>query len=207
MSQTTPSSLTCPAGDTFPYEQLTTRDGLHVCPVCDRTQWASPQRTRQWSRLLLTNPLLLLVAAIVMLLVETITAIGIGTTYERAHVGGAAWLTAGSAVSLVGIGLLGVGVVRIIVALRSHSWSRAMLSVPLRVVALGAAVLTVGDLLGLGLNIAFINGSSPGATWQLVGAIFDALFFGGLAGTLAWVGSLARRPDPTGTDVGDAIGA
>jgi hypothetical protein len=143
MSQTAPTSLTCPAGHAFPYEQLTTRDGLNVCPVCDRTQWASPRTTRPWSRLRLTNPLLVLVGAIVMLLVETISAIGIGTTYDSQHVGGAAWLIAGSAVSLVGVVVVGVGIVRIAVALRSQSWSRAMLSVPLLVVAGGAAVLTL----------------------------------------------------------------
>jgi hypothetical protein len=146
--------------------------------------------------MLLTHPLLVLVGAIVMLLVETISAIGIGTTYDTEHVGGAAWLIAGSAVSLVGTVVVGLGIVRIVVALRSQSWSRAMLSVPLLVVAGGAAVLTVGDLLGLGLNIAFLNASSPGASWQLAGAIFDTLFFGGLAGALAWFGLLARRPDP-----------
>jgi hypothetical protein len=145
---------------------------------------------------LLTNPLVVLAGAIVMLLVETICAIGIGTTYETEHVGGASWLIAGSAVSLVGVVAVGVGIVRIVVALRSQSWSRAMLSVPLLMVAGGAAVLTVGDLLGLGLNIAFLNASSPGAGWQLAGAIFDTLFFGGLAGAVAWFGLLAKRPDP-----------
>jgi hypothetical protein len=196
MTQTTPSTVTCPGGHTFPSEQLTTRDGLAVCPVCDRMPWASPQAARTWSRVLLARPLLLVVGAIVLFLVETISGIGIGATYQNQHVGGAGWLTAGSAVSLVGIGLLGAGVVRIIVRLRSNSWSRSTLSTPLLLLAAGLAVLTVGDLLELGLNIAFVNSSGIGATWQLVGQIFDSLFFGVLAGALAWMGVLARRPDP-----------
>ena len=135
-----------------------------------------------------------------MFLVETISGVGIGTAYQNAHVGGAAWLTAGSAVTLVGVGLLGVGVVRVIVALRSRSWSRAMLAVPLLIVAGGMAILTLGDALELGLNIAFANASSPGASWQLVAQIFDTLFFGAITGALGWVGFLARRPDPIASD-------
>ena len=195
MTQTTPSTVTCPGGHTFPSEQLTTRDGLAVCPVCDRMPWATPS-ARTWSRALLANPLLLVIAAIVMFLAETISAIGIGATYQDQHVGGAAWLTAGSAVSIVGVGLLVVGVIRIIVRLRSDSWSRGMLSTPLLLLAAGLAVLTIGDLLELGLNIAFVHMSGIGATWQLVGQVFDVLFFGAIAGALAWVGILARRPDP-----------
>lgn len=207
MSDVIPSFLTCPVGHTFPYEQLTVRDGQNVCPVCDQTQWATPRRARPWSRTLLRNPLLLLMGAIVLFLVETISAIGIGATYTNENVGGAAWLIAGSAVSAFGTVLLVAGVARVFFALRSQSWTRALLSMPLLILAGGAALLTVGDLLGLGLNIAFLNASNPGATWQLVGAIFDALFFGGLAGALAWVGLLARRPDPIRNDVGDVTGA
>lgn len=197
MTQTTPSTVTCPGGHTFPSEQLTTRDGLAVCPVCDRMPWAGPQATRPWSRALLAGPLLLVLAAVVMFLVETISGVGIGATYQDQHVGGAGWLTAGAAVSLPGIILLGVGLVRIVLALRSNSWSRTTLSAPLFVLAAGLALLTVGDLLTLGLNIAFVNQSGIGATWQLVGQIFDALFFGGIAGAVAWAGVLARRPDPS----------
>jgi len=196
MSEVPPSSLTCPAGHTFPYEQLTTREGLAVCPVCDRMPWAAAPGTKPWSRTLLTSPLLVLVAALVMFFVETIGGVAIGTTYQNDHVGGAGWLIAGSAVALLGIVLLGLGVARLIVALRSDSWSRPMLSVPLLVTAGGAALLVVGDLLNLGLNIAFVNASQPGASWQLVAQVFDVLFFTGIAGALTLVGLLARRPDP-----------
>jgi hypothetical protein len=194
MSQTTQTSLTCPAGHTFPDEQLTTREGLYVCPVCDQTPRAEP--ASPWSRTLLANPLLLLLAAMVMFLVEMISGIEIGATYQDQHLGGAIWLTVGSAVSLLGIVLVGVGITRVVGALRSRSWSRSMLSVPLLVLASGAAVLALGDALELGLNIAFLNASDPGAGWQLVAQIFDTLFFAGIAGALAWVGFLARRPDP-----------
>jgi hypothetical protein len=187
--------MTCPGGHTFPSELLTTRDGLAVCPVCDRMPWA-PQGPRPWSRALLTNPLLLVVAGIVMFFVETISGVALGTIYANQHVGGADWLTAGSAVSLLGVALLAGGVWRIIVALRSPTWSRASLSAPLLVLAAGLAVLALGDFLELGLNIAFVNSSGVGANWELVGEIFDALFFGAIAGAFAWVGVLARRPDP-----------
>lgn len=196
MSQTTQALLTCPAGHTFPDGQLTTRGGLYVCPVCDQAPPARTESAPPWSRTLLANPLLLLLGAIVMFLVEMISGIGIGTTYQDEHVGGAVWLTVGSAVSLLGIVLLGVGIVRIVSALRSRSWSRSMLSVPLLVVASGMAVLALGDALELGLNIAFMNASDPGAGWQLAAQIVDTLFFAGIGGALAWVGLLARRPDP-----------
>jgi hypothetical protein len=204
MNETTPSHLTCPAGHSFPYEQLTTRDGLNVCPVCDRARWTPAQNARPWSRNLLTTPMLLLIGAIVMFLVEMVSSIAVGATYSNDHVGGSGWLVAGSAVSVIGIGLLVTGVARSFIALRSNAWTRSLLSVPLLVLAGGAALLAIGDLLGWGLNIAFLNASNPGATWQLVGTIFDTLFFAGLAGVLAWVGLLVRHPDSIGTDVDDA---
>src|ERR1700728_1243882 len=184
MSQTIQSSLTCPAGHTFPDDQLTTRDGLYVCPVCDQAAPARTESASAWSRALLANPLLLLLGAIVMFLVEMVTGIGIGTTYQTQHVGGAVWLTVGSAVSLFGTVLLGVGIVRIAAALRSRSWSRSILSVPLLVVASGVAVLALGDALEVGLNVAFLNASDPGAAWQLAAQILDTLFFAGIAGAL-----------------------
>lgn len=198
MNEPVPSLLTCPAGHAFPYEQLTTRDGLNVCPVCDQAQWTSPARARPWARSSLANPLVLLVAAIVMFLVEMISAIGVGTTYSSQHVGGAGWLIAGSAVGALGICLLGAGMLRAAVSLRSRAWTRSALSVPLLVMAGGAAFLAIGDVLGLGLNLAFLNASNPGSTWQLVGTIFDTLFFGGIAGALTWTGLLVRHPDPAG---------
>jgi hypothetical protein len=196
MTQAPPNSLTCPAGHTFPYEQLTTREGLAVCPVCDGMQWAPTKIARPWSRASLANPLLLFVGALVMLFIEMVSGIGIGVTYQNQNIGGAAWLTAGSSLSLVGVGLLVLGVVRIIMALRSSSWSRATLSVPMLVLAGGAAILALGDVVELGLNIAELNASAPGAAWQMAAQIFDLLFFGGVAGTLTWVGLLARRSDP-----------
>lgn len=203
MSQTAPGSVTCPLGHTFPQEQLTVRDGQNVCPVCDRTTWATPRARPPWSRHLLRYPLIVVIAAVVMLLVETISGIAIGTTYGNQHIGGAAWLTAGSAVSVVGIGLLITGVVLVIRAVRSRSWTRSLLAAPLLFMAGGAAVLAIGDLVELGLNVSFLNTSSPGADWQLVAGIFDALFFGGLAVALGWVGLLAKRSDPTTTDATD----
>jgi hypothetical protein len=200
MSQT-PGFVTCPLGHAFPEEQLTVRDDQNVCPVCDRTTWAEPRARPPWSRHLLTYPLIVVIAAAVMLLVETISGIAIGTTYDSQHVGGAAWLTAGSAVSVVGIGLLITGVVLVTRAVRSRSWTRSLLSAPLIFIAAGAAVLAIGDLVELGLNISFLNASSPAAVWQLVAGIFDALFFAGLSVALSWVGLLAKRPDPTTTDV------
>jgi hypothetical protein len=144
--------------------------------------------------------LIVVIAAVVSLLVETISGITIGTTYDSQHIGGAAWLTAGSAVSVVGIGLLITGVVLVTLAVRSRSWTRSLLAAPLLFMAGGAAVLAIGDLVELGLNVSFLNTSSPAAVWQLVAGIFDALFFGGLAVALGWVGFLARRSDPTTTD-------
>src|SRR5579863_6741364 len=196
MSQAPPSFITCPVGHTFAYEQLTTRDGQAVCPVCDRMPWASPRAGRPWSRRLLTSPLIILLGALVMFFVETVSGVGIGVTYQNQHVGGAGWLIAGSAVGLLGLVVLGLGVARIIVALRSDSWSRALLAVPLLLVAIGLALLAVGDLFELGLNIAFLNASEPGATWELVAQIFDVLLFVGVAAAVAQVGLLARRPDP-----------
>jgi hypothetical protein len=195
MSQTPPSTLTCPVGHTFPYEQLTTRNGLAVCPVCDGMQWETSRTKRPWSRAALGHPLLLLLGASVMFLVEMISGIGIGVTYQSDHVGGAGWLVAGSSVAVVGIVVLAVGVIRVITALRSASWSRAALSTPLIVVAVGLGLMTVGDLLELGLNIAFIDASGSGAGWQLVAQIFDTLYFGALAGVVAWVAVLTKRPD------------
>ena len=78
MTQTTPSTMTCPGGHTFPAEQLTTRDGLAVCPVCDRIPWAAPQGPRTWSRALLTNPRLLLCDEISLGLAPVI----VNTLYE-----------------------------------------------------------------------------------------------------------------------------
>jgi hypothetical protein len=196
MNEPVPSLLTCPAGHSFPYEQLTTRDGLNVCPVCDQAQWTSPAMVRPWSRSLLANPLVLLIGAVVMFLVEMVSAITVGTTYSNQHVGGAGWLIAGSAVGALGICVLAVGLLRAVMALRARTWTRSSLASPLFVLAGGAALLAVGDLLGLGLNLAFLNASNPGATSQLVGSIFDTLFFAGIAGALVWTGLLVRHPDP-----------
>jgi len=206
MSQTPPSSLTCPAGHTFPYEQLTTRNGLAVCPICDGMQWDTSRTKRSWSRTVLRHPLLLLLGALLMFLVEMISGIGIGVTYQSDHVGGAGWLVAGSSVAVVGICLLAVGVARVIMALRSDSWSRAALSTPLIVVAIGLGLLTVGDLLELGLNIAFMNESASGAGWQLIAQVFDSLCFGSIAAVVAWVAVLTRRPDPTTASMPPSIG-
>lgn len=193
MTQTL-QTVTCPQGHTFPAEQLSIRDGLSVCPICDRVEWAAPRTT--WSRRLLSEPLILLVVAAVMFLVEGISGIGIGAAYQNARVDGAGWLVAGSALSIVGIALVIAGIVRLAMRVRSTSWTRSMLAVPFLLIAIGAAMLAVGDGLDLGLNIAFVNASQPGAGWQLAGQVFDTLFFAGLASAAAWFAALVKRPDP-----------
>jgi hypothetical protein len=181
-------------GHTFPFEQLTIRDGLSVCPVCD--QLRSAPRRSTWSRTALAHPLLLLAGAALMLFLETISGIGIGATYQNQHVGGAGWLTAGSIVSLVGVAVVIAAVIRLVVAVRAGSWTRSLLAVPLMLIAVGAGLLAAGDLVEIGLNVAFVNASQPGAGWQLFGQVFDTLFFAGLAGVLGWTAVLSRRPDP-----------
>jgi hypothetical protein len=187
-------TLTCPAGHTFPREQLTYREGLSVCPICDRVEWAVPRPT--WSRRLLAPPLALLVGAAVMFLVEAISGIGIGADYQHIHVSGAGWLVAGSAVAVAGVAVAIVGIIRLATTLRSQRWVRSALAVPLAVIAVGAAILAVGDVVDLGLNIAFVNASDPGAGWQVAAQVFDTLFFAGLAAALFWAAALTRRPDP-----------
>src|SRR5579875_93538 len=102
MSQS-PQMITCPVGHTFPRDQLTYRDGLSVCPICDQIEWAPPRAA--WSRRLLANPLVLLAAAVVMFLIEAISGVGIGADYQHVHVSGASWLIAGSAVAIVALWL------------------------------------------------------------------------------------------------------
>jgi hypothetical protein len=187
-------TLTCPQGHTFPYEQLTVRDGLSVCPICDRMEWAPPKAT--WSRRLLSEPLILLAAAAVMFLIEAISGIGVGAAYSNMQIGGSGWLVAGSALSVIGIVLVVAGIVRLAMVVRSTNWTRPMLAAPFVLIAIGAALLTVGDGLDLGLNVAFLNASQPAAGWQLTGQVFDTLFFAGVAGAATWFASLVQRRDP-----------
>lgn len=194
MSQTPPATLTCPQGHTFPYEQLTIRGGLSVCPVCDQMRWAPPQPT--WSRGVLGRPVLLLVGGVAMFLVEAISGIEIGSAYGSQNVSGAGWLVAGETVTLVALVLVAVGLVYLVMALRSTNWSRRLLSAPLLLIAGGAAMVVVGDLLDLGLNVAFVHASAPAAGWQLAGELFDGLFFAALAFATGWAALLLRRPDP-----------
>ncbi len=190
-----PPTLTCPAGHTFPSSQLTLREGLAVCPVCDGARWASPRPT--WARGLLANPLVLVAGAVVMLLVEVISGIGLGVEYQDVKVSGAGWLVAGSAVAVVGALVIIAGIVRLAVVLRSKAWRRSLLALPLTVIALGAAILAVSDVVELGLNIAFVTGSDPGAGWQMTSQIFDILFYGGISGALLWAADLTRRANPS----------
>lgn len=189
-----PPTLTCPAGHTFPSAQLTLREGLAVCPVCEGAGWARPRPA--WSRGLLANPLFLLAGAALMFLVELISSIGLGVEYEHVRVAGAGWLVAGSSVAVVGAAVVIAGIVRLATVLRSRAWTRSLLAVPLVVVAVGTALLTVADLLDLGLNITFLNASDPGAGWQLTGQVFDILFYAGITGALLWASGLTRRSDP-----------
>jgi hypothetical protein len=73
------------------------------------------------------------------------------------------------------------------------------------VVAVGLGLLTVGDLLELGLNIAFMNASGSGAGWQLVAQVFDSLYFGALAGVVTWVAVLTKRPEPATASTPPAV--
>jgi hypothetical protein len=188
--------LTCPAGHRFPREHLTIRNGQFVCPVCDRTPWATTALRRPWSRIQLREPFTILLLAVVMLLAEIVSLMGLAASYSNANVGGSTWLIVGAAISLLGAGTAAAGVATLIRAIRSGAWSRGLLSLPLVVIAIGAAFLAVGDFVSIGFNVAIINSSSPGATWELLGTIFDGLFFGGLAGALIWAARLAQRSDP-----------
>jgi hypothetical protein len=55
VSQTDDRFVTCPVGHTFPKEQLTIRDGQHICPICDQIQWATPCPQKTWTRLALLD--------------------------------------------------------------------------------------------------------------------------------------------------------
>lgn len=188
-------TLTCPSGHTFPYEQLTVRDGLSVCPICDRAEWAKPRP--MWSPRLLANPVVLVAFAVLVFGIEAMSGIGIGLDYRNLHIAGAGWLVAGSAVIIAGVIVVIVGLMRLAARLRSRRWVRTMLTVPLAIVALGTAVVAVGDLAELGLNIGFVNASDPGAGWQITAQVFDILFFAGLAAAIGWAAALTRRPDRT----------
>jgi hypothetical protein len=191
-----PQMITCPAGHTFPRDQLTYRDGLSVCPVCDQVEWAIPRPT--WSRRLLVNPLVLLAAAVLMFLVEAVSGVGIGADYQRAHVSGAAWLIAGSAVAIVGAAVTISGIIRLATIIGSPHWNRNTLFGPLAVITSGVAMFAIADIVELGLNIAFVNASNPGSGWQITAQVFDSLFYAGMAGAIGWAAALTRRPDPAG---------
>jgi hypothetical protein len=149
-----------------------------------------------WSHRLMANPVLLAAFAAVMFLIEAVSGIGIGANYQNLHVAGAGWLIAGSAVIVAGVVVAIVGLVRLAALLRSARWVRGMLTVPLALVALGTAVIAIGDLVEIGLNISFVNASDPGAGWQMTAQVFDILFFVGLAAAVGWAAALTRRPDP-----------
>ncbi len=195
MSQS-PQMITCPVGHTFPRDQLTYRDGLSVCPICDQIEWAPPRAA--WSRRLLANPLVLLAAAVVMFLIEAISGVGIGADYQHVHVSGASWLIAGSAVAIVGAVVIVSGIMRLATVLRSQHWDRNALFGPLVAVTAGIAMFAIADVVELGLNIAFVNAGNPGSGWQLTAQVFDCLFYAGVAGAIGWAAALTRRPDPAG---------
>jgi hypothetical protein len=188
--------LTCPVGHRFPREHLTIRNGQFVCPVCDRTPWATVVRRRPWERAALREPLMVVLLAVVMLLAEMVSLIGLAASYSNAGVGGSTWLIVGAVFSVLGAATAAVGVVLLIGAVRSAQWVHRLLSTPLTVIGVGAALLAVGDLVAVGFNVSILNSGSPGAAWELTSTIFDALYFAALATALVWVSRLALRPDP-----------
>ncbi len=188
--------LTCPVGHRFPREHLTIRNGQFVCPICDRTPWATAVPRRPWERVQLREPLMVVLLAAVMLLAEMVSLIGLAASYSNAGVGGSTWLILGATFSLVGAATAAVGVLLVIGVIRSAQWARRLLSTPLAVIGVGSALLAIGDLVAIGFNVSILNTGSPGAGWELTSTIFDALYFAALAGALLWISRLALRPDP-----------
>ena len=192
--------LTCPVGHRFPREHLTIRNGQFVCPICDRTPWATAAPRRPWERVQLREPLMVVLLATVMLLAEMVSLIGLAASYSNAGVGGSTWLIVGATFSLVGAATAAVGVLLVIGVIRSAQWARRLLSTPLAVIGVGSALLAIGDLVAIGFNVSILNTGSPGAGWELTSTIFDALYFGALAGALC--GSRGWRCGPTPTERG-----
>lgn len=192
MPQQSPDTVTCPYGHTFPSSQLTVRNGQYVCPVCEGAQWANPRAQRPWSRSLLQPPFLLLAAAIVLEVGLQVTTIGLGAEYANQNLGGSGWLIANGVLSLLGTAAILVGVFALIPPVRAGEWLRRRLFLPLFLIGLGLVVSGIGGLFGIGLNLALLDVSSPGAGWQLAGQLLDALSSLALGGVGIWVAVLVR---------------
>lgn len=187
-----PATVTCPYGHSFPSGQLSVRGGQYVCPVCDGAQWASPRPGRVWSRRLLQPPMVLLALGVLLEVGLQITSIGLGAAYADQNLTGSGWLIVNGVLSLVGTAAVLIGVLAIIPPLKVAGWTRRRLVVPLLVVGIGLVVTGIGGLFGIGLNVALLDASAPGATWQMAGEILDALSTIVLGGVAVWI-ALAIR--------------
>lgn len=187
-----PATVTCPYGHSFPSSQLSVRGGQYVCPVCDGAQWASPRPGRVWSRRLLQPPMVLLAIAVLLEVGLQITSIGLGAAYADQNLTGSGWLIVNGILSLVGTAAVLVGVIAIVPPLKAASWTRRRLFVPLMVVGIGLVVTGVGGLFGIGLNVALLNASAPGANWQMAGELLDALSTLALGGVAIWIALVIR---------------
>lgn len=196
MIQHEADTVTCPQGHTFGRAQLTVRDGQFVCPVCEGMHWAPPRLGAPWSAAAMRAPIMVLVVSLVLTFAETVCTLGVGAAYAGDHIGGSNWLVVGSVVTFVGIALSIGGLVRVALELGSRQWRRSSLVAPLAVVAAGQAVVCGGALLAIGLNAAFVSGSTVAAGWQLADQIFSALAAGALAAAIGMAAASLRRPDP-----------
>lgn len=168
------------------------RNGQYVCPVCEGAQWATPRAQRPWSRSLLQAPFVLLAAAIVLEVGLQITTIGLGAVYANQNLGGSGWLIVNGVLSLIGTAAILVGVIALIPSVRAGAWLRRRLFVPLLLIGIGLVLSGIGGLFGIGLNLALLDVSSPGATWQLAGQLLDALSSLALGAVGVWVAVLVR---------------
>jgi hypothetical protein len=121
-----------------------------------------------------------------------ITSIGLGAAYADQHLAGSGWLIVNGVLSLVGTAAVLIGVVAIIPPLRAPGWTRRRLVVPLLVVGIGLVVTGIGGLFGIGLNVALLDVSSPGANWQMAGELLDAFSTIALGGVALWIALVIR---------------
>ena len=124
-----------------------------------------------------------------------ITSIGLGVAYADQHLTGSGWLIVNGVLSLVGTAAVLIGVLAIIPPLRAPGWTRRRLVVPLLVVGIGLVVTGIGGLFGIGLNVALLNDSAPGATWQMAGELLDAFSTLALGGVAVWIALVIRAAD------------
>ena len=189
--------VTCPYGHTFPTTQLTVRAGQYVCPVCDGPRWAVPVGRRPWSRSLLLAPLVVIALAVLLEVGVQVTTIGLGSTYQDQHLGGSGWLIFDGVLSLVGIVLIVGGVVALARLMTAPDWTRQRMAVPLAVIGAGLALNGIAGLFGLGFNVALLNVSSPGASWQFAGQLLDSVSQLALGLVGLWIAVLFKSSSDT----------